>query len=86
MLNFKAVKEMAIQSCNLCLTRMKEVVPRILETALRRVDADLKDSMRLMEASPIGIELFIDFQHNKVNIAGRIDQFEDTLGEIGQLI
>jgi hypothetical protein len=29
-LNFKAVKEMAIQCSNFCLSKMKEVVPKIL--------------------------------------------------------
>jgi hypothetical protein len=39
-----------------------------------------------MEMNPIGIEVFIVFQHNKINITSRIEVFEDTLGEIGQLI
>ena len=29
-LNFKTVKEMAIQCSNLCLSKMKEIVPKIL--------------------------------------------------------
>lgn len=85
-LNFKALKEMAIQCSNLCLSKMKEVVPKILEAALKKEEAELKESLRLMEVTPIGIEVFIVFQHNKVSIAGRIDEFEETLGEIGQLI
>lgn len=30
LLNFRNLKEMAIQCANLCLTRVKEIVPRIL--------------------------------------------------------
>lgn len=35
-LNFKTVKEMAIQCSNMCLSKVKEIVPKILESALKR--------------------------------------------------
>ena len=47
-LNFKAVKEMAIQCSNMCLSKVKEIVPKILESALKREDAELRESLRLM--------------------------------------
>lgn len=71
-LNFKAVKEMAIQCSNMCLSKVKEIVPKILESALKREDAELRESLRLMEVNPIGIQVFIVFQHNKINITARI--------------
>lgn len=39
-----------------------------------------------MEIAPIGIEVYISFQNNKQAITSKFDQYDDTLGEIGQLI
>ena len=54
-MNFRQVKDMTIKCTQLCLNRIKEVVPRILEEALRKEEGELKDSQRLMEVAPIGI-------------------------------
>jgi hypothetical protein len=39
-----------------------------------------------MEIVPIGIEVYISFQNNKNSITNKFDQFDERLGEIGQLI
>ena len=85
-MNIKNVKETSIQCTNLCLNKTKEVVPRILKTAIHDVEKELKDSLRLMEVVPIGIEVYIDFQNNKNRITNKFEEFDDRLLEIGQLI
>lgn len=47
----------------------------MLENALREMDAVLREALKLMETSPIGIEAFIAYQHNKANITGRLDDY-----------
>lgn len=86
LLNFKSVKESSIQCTNLCITKIKEVVPKILESALQEIELELKESLRLMEIVPIGIEVYISFQNNKNKITNKFDDFDEKLGEIGQLI
>lgn len=39
-----------------------------------------------MEIVPIGIEVYISFQNNKNKITNKFDDFDEKLGEIGQLI
>ena len=86
LLNIKSVKENTIQCTNLCLAKTKEVVPKILEVALRSQEKELREALRLMEIAPVGIEVYISFQHNKTTITNKFDQFDERLLEIGQLI
>lgn len=39
---------MAIQCANLCLAKTREIVPKMLENALREMDAVLREGLKLM--------------------------------------
>jgi hypothetical protein len=75
-LNIKQVKETTIQCTNFCITKTKEVIPKILETALLSQEAEMRESLRLMEVIPIGIEIYIAFQNNKNAITAKFDIFD----------
>jgi hypothetical protein len=39
-----------------------------------------------MEVAPIGIEVYIGFENNKNVITNKMDEYDETLCDIGQLI
>ena len=73
MMNIKQVKEKTILCANQCIAKTKEVVPKILEGALACQEKHLRESLRLMEIAPIGIEVYIAFQNNKNSITMKFE-------------
>lgn len=44
------------------------------------MNKELKESLRLMDVVPIGIEVYIEFQSNKAQITNKFDQIDERLG------